>query len=200
MLRHAAVICATEMKLVSRNRATATLAVAVPLAIGVYLATGRPDFGLAPNALWPAIVTLQTLALLGFTIYITTTSAFAARRQDLSLKRLRSGESSDAAIVGGIAMPTVLLALVQLAAVLTGTAIAGAPAPAAPALLVAAILGGAAMCSATGILTSCITQGAEHAQFTTAPFFFALLSGGVVVMRAGADASPLQLALPGGAR
>lgn len=193
------VLCATELRLIARNRTTAAMAVGLPLAIGAYLVVQQPDFGLAATAVWPTLVTLQILALLGFTVYITTTSAFAARRQSLFLKRIRSGESSDAAIVAGVALPTVLLAVFQLGVLMSATAFAGASAPRVPLLLVLAVAGGLGMCCAAGILTSCLTDSAEHAQFTTAPFFFALLAGGVVVARAAGDASLLQLAIPGGA-
>lgn len=196
---NALVLCATELRLIARNRTTAAMAVGLPLAIGAYLVVQQPDFGLDAAAVWPTLVTLQILALLGFTVYITTTSAFAARRQSLFLKRIRSGESSDIAIVAGVALPTVLLAVFQLAVLMAATAFAGATAPQAPHLLALAVVGGLAMCCAAGILTSCLTDSAEHAQFTTAPFFFALLSGGVVVARAAGDASLLQLAIPGGA-
>lgn len=199
MVRHALVIFVTELRLLVRNRAAATFALGLPLAVGGFLAWQQPNFGLHAAHVWPAIVTTQIIAMLGFAIYITTTGTFAARRQALFLKRLRSGEASDAAIIAGLALPTLGVALVQVAIVLGFSVYAGAPWPTSPGLVVLAVLGTAATCSTAGVLTSTVTQGAEHAQFTTAPFFFALLVGGLLVVRAGPDATLAQLALPGGA-
>jgi ABC-2 type transport system permease protein len=193
------VIAATELKLVVRNRAAAALALLMPVAIGAYLAFKTPDLGAQGQAeLWVWVVTLQVAALLGFTVYITTTISFAARRQDLYLKRLRSGEQSDLAIILGLAVPPLLLSVLQLAVILGMSGAGGLPTPRAWWFLAAAVAGGGLMCSAVGVLTSVWTRGAESAQITTAPFFFLLLMGTVLAMRAGPDASPLQLVLPGG--
>lgn len=199
MLRHAAALCASELRLLVRNRATATFALGLPLAVGIWLAWQQPDFGLEPAAVWPAIISAQVIAMLGFAVYIATAATFAARRQDLFLKRLRSGETADSAILAGLALPTVLVALAQVAIVLAFSTSAGAPWPESPALVLLAIVAAAAMCSTSGLLTSCFTQSAEQAQFTTAPFFLALLVGGMLVMRESGEATLAQLAIPGGA-
>lgn len=200
MLSSVAVIGSAEVRLLVRNKATATMALALPLAAGAYLALRPPDLGAGTERLaWTWIVTTQVLLVLGFTVYITSTSAFAARRQALVLKRLRSGEATDAAILTGLAIPAVLLGLAQIALVVGLSVFGGLPLPSTWWPLVLAVVGGAAMCAAAGVLTSGFTPGAESAQITTAPFFFALLMGGILVMREAGEAGLPLLLLPGGA-
>lgn len=199
MLRRVWVICQTELTLLLRNRPAATLALAMPLLIGAFLAFRPPDLGAeSTRLLWTWIVTTQLVTMLGFTVYITTTIAFSARRQELYLKRLRCGQARDLEIVAGLAAPPVLLALVQIGVILTMSLFGGLPPPESWWPLALAVLGGALMCSAVGVFTSGFTRGAENAQITTAPFLFVLLAGGVTVMRQAGEVSLLHLALPGG--
>lgn len=199
MLRQTLVIAGTEFRLLLRNRAAAVLALLMPIVFGAFLAFKTPDLGAEDGRmLWTWIVTTQVAAMLGFTVYITTTITFAARREDRYLKRLRSGEVSDAQIIAGLAAPALMLATVQVVIILAMSAVGGLTAPAHYWPLALALLGGGLMCTAVGVLTSAWTRGAESAQITTAPFFFVLLMGTVLVMRAGEDATLIQRALPGG--
>jgi ABC-2 type transport system permease protein len=199
VLRRVAAIASTELKLLARNRAAATMALVMPVAIGAFLAFRPPDLGAgSARTLWIWIVTTQIVAMLGFTVYITTTISFAARRQELYLKRLRSSEARDAEIILAVATPPMLLAIVQIVVITSMSVIGGMPLPVTWWPLAVGLAGGALMCSTIGVLTSSVTRGAENAQITTAPFFFILLAGGVTVMRAAGDASLLQVAIPGG--
>ncbi|GAA2982631.1 hypothetical protein [Actinokineospora diospyrosa] len=179
-----------ELNQLLRNKTTAAMALVLPLALGAMFlfATGEPD--------WTFALSLQLVTAQGLTVYVSTTATFAARRQDLSLKRLRSGELSDLAIIVGVLAPCLLLGLAQCL-LLTGIAFAaGAPAPANPAGLVIAITGGVAVNAAVGLLTAAFTASAEAAQITTAPFFFLALGGSIWALSAQ---SPWVAALPGGA-
>jgi ABC-2 type transport system permease protein len=158
-----------ELTLLLRNKSAAALALVVPLLTGVFFAMS--DWGL------PVVVTLQLVMTLGFTVYVTATTSLVARRQDLYLKRLRTGEASDTTVLVGLLTPTVLLGCAQTLVLLTVNTVAGAPLPERPLLLVLAVLGGAVMCCAIGVATSGITSTAELAQITTAPFFFVVMGG-----------------------
>ncbi|MCC8248928.1 ABC transporter permease [Saccharothrix luteola] len=164
-----------ELKLLLRNRTAAALAVLMPLATGVYFALTMDgeDTG------WTMVVTLQLLFSFGFTVYVTVTTSLTARRQDLYLKRLRTGAASDVVVLTGVLLPVVVLGLAQACVLLGISVAAGAPVPARPELLVLAMVGGVALSCAAGVCTSGVTGTAELAQITTAPFFFALILGGL---------------------
>jgi len=160
----------TELTLLLRNKTAAALALGMPLLIGVLLVANRP-------ADWTFTITLQLVMMLGFTVYMTVTTSLVARRQDLYLKRLRTGEASDSTVVVGLLVPAIALGLGQALVLLGMSTIGGAPLPERPLPLALAIVGGAAMCCAVGVATSGITSTPELAQITTAPFFFALMGG-----------------------
>lgn len=181
-----------ELKLLVRNRTAAAVALAMPVAAGLYFALELGPGGRG----WAGTITLQLLFILGFTVYVTVTTSLTARRQDLYLKRLRTGTASDVVVLTGVLLPVALLGLAQVAVLLGVSLGAGAPWPARPQLLVAAVVVGAVMSCAAGVGTSGLTGSAEMAQLTTMPFFLALLVGGTVAVDPQAD--PWVLLLPGG--
>ncbi|MER7013268.1 ABC transporter permease [Saccharopolyspora sp. NPDC000359] len=185
----------TEWKLLSRNKAVLISATIVPLLLGFVLANNVPaDAGPLP---WSVILGMQLLSVQGFTLYFTTTATLASRREDRYLKRLRSGEVPDAAILSGLLLPVVLLGLVQTV-VVVGIAMAiGAPAPVNPVPVVLAVLLGFAMSLAAGAATSAWTKSSEQAQITTMPWFLVLI-GGSVWVSVGGENTPLAYLVPGG--
>ncbi|MER5336908.1 hypothetical protein [Micromonospora sp. NPDC002717] len=210
-----AVIALSELRLIARNRTVLIGATIFPLALGGYLIYSRQDVGRS----WPELVLLQVVFFALFTLYLTITTTLATRRNDLFLKRLRSGESSDAAILLGLVVPVVVLLAVQLGIVLAAMFIAGASAPERPWPLAVGIVGFVAASAAVGILTGNITPSAASAQVTSLPFlafgagsaiwamlahewYIALLPGGAltVLVHAAYEASttPEQLALAAG--
>ncbi|MBM7775220.1 ABC-2 type transport system permease protein [Actinokineospora baliensis] len=181
-----------ELVQLLRNKTTASMALVLPIVLGVlflFSPDGEPDW-------WKFALSMQLISAQGLTVYVCTTTVFAARRQDLSLKRLRSGELSDLAIISGVLAPFLVLGVAQCL-LLTGVAFAfGAPAPANPAGLVLAIVGGVAVNAAVGLLTAAFSASAEAAQITTAPFFFLALGGAIWALSTD---SRWAVALPGGA-
>ncbi|MFI9009294.1 ABC transporter permease [Actinosynnema sp. NPDC053489] len=180
-----------ELKLLLRNRTAAALAVLMPLAAGLWFAFGMGG----ERTGWTVVVTLQLLFSFGFTVYVTVTTALTARRQDLYLKRLRTGAASDVVLVTGLLLPVVLLGLAQALVLLGVTAAAGAPLPDRPGALLLAVVGGMVLACAAGVATSGVTGTAELAQITTAPFFLALVVGGVLGSAGPVD--PPVFLLPG---
>ncbi|PPK66690.1 ABC transporter permease [Actinokineospora auranticolor] len=183
-----------EVRQLLRNRTTAATALVLPLVMGALFSFtgGHPD--------WTFVLTAQLVSAQGLTVYISATTACAARRQDLSLKRLRTGELPDLTILLGVLAPFVVLGIVQCL-VMSGVAFAaGAPAPANPAAFAIALVGGVAVNAAVGLLTASVTATPEAAQITTAPFFFAALGGGIWVLATDpAKVKEYMLLLPGGA-
>lgn len=179
-----------ELKLLLRNKTVAVSSLLMPILVGLWAGSTLPDD--APPQAWAITLCLQLLMVLGFTVYFAVTAALASRREDLYLKRLRSGEASDAVILAGLLTPVVLLGVLQSALMLVISISMGAPVP-EPLPLLAALVLGMGLCLAAGVATSGRTSSSEQAQITTLPMFLALM-GGVLVAVVG----PMWLLLPGG--
>lgn len=113
----------------------------------------------------------STIAIIGVLfVHHHLASVYASRRQDLVLKRLRSGTPSDATIMIGTASSTVMLYLLQsLVLLLFGIFALDLPAPVNPLTMLIATVLGAAIMTAFAALMSAITRAAEAAMLTTLP-------------------------------
>ncbi|MQA12966.1 MAG: multidrug ABC transporter permease [Pseudonocardiaceae bacterium] len=196
-LRGAVTLAGAEARLLVRNRVVATTALVMPLALGGLLALNAD--GLTRGG-WAGAAALQIIAMLGLAVYAGATTSLTARRQALYLKRLRSGELPDAAILAGLLGPFLALGALQ-AILLLGILVAlGAPPPTNVALLALAVLGGSVVCCVAAAVTSGLTRSAETAQLTTTPLFVAIIAGGIwVITTAPAEVTARMLATPGGA-
>jgi len=129
-----------------------------------------------------ALTSLVCFALM-FVVYYNLASAYVARREELVLKRLRTGQCSDAEILAGAATPAVVTMLGQL--VLGGVAIAlwiGLDAPANVLLLLVAVLGGTFVFAALAAASTAFTRTLESAQLSTLPIMaLALLLSGTAL-------------------
>ncbi|CRK56393.1 ABC transporter membrane protein [Alloactinosynnema sp. L-07] len=181
-----------ELLLLLRNKTTAAMALAMPLLLGVAFACLRNDGD------WVAPVTMQVLVVHGLTVYVSTTTALVSRRQDLSLKRLRSGETAEPVILAGVMTPMLVLGLIQGALFVGIAMVAGAPLPKDLAAMAAAIVGGTLVAAGAGLATAAVTATPENAQITTAPLVAAMMGGAMWVLSTPAPSRWL-LAVPGGA-
>ena len=188
-------IAASELRMLVRNRLVAFCAILIPLALGaVFIINRPPEGGLAFAS------TLQLVVMLGMGVYVTATTTLAARRQNLFLKRMRSGSVSDAAIVVGLVGPIVLVSIVQVAVILIGLSIAGETVPVHGWLLVTVVLLVELMFAGFALATAGVTNSPEHAQVTTLPIFFVALGVPFWVLLTGTDELGwLKQSLPGGA-
>lgn len=162
-------IALSELRIIFRNKTVLTGALLMPLAMAGYVFfVGEDQMAGATGTAIMGGLTLMIVALLG--AYLTATTTLATRREELFLKRLRSGESSDTVIWLGMLAPIVALVAVQLGIIGAGFVIAGVEAPTQPLLVLGAILGFLALCATAGMLTSIYTPSAAAAQITTLPF------------------------------
>ncbi|WP_167047651.1 ABC transporter permease [Salinibacterium sp. ZJ454] len=187
-----AVIALSELRLIVRNKTVLIGATIMPLALGGYLIYSREDIGRG----WPELVLLQIVFFTLFTLFLTVTTTLTTRRQDLFLKRLRSGESSDTTILLGLISPVIVLLAAQLGIVLIAMLIAGASIPDNPWLLAGGSIGFITVAAAMGILTGNITPSAAAAQVTSLPFL-ALAAGSAIWALIAQDW--YLILLPGGA-
>jgi ABC-2 type transport system permease protein len=189
-------LAGSEVRLLVRNRLVAVTALVIPL----ITAAGYGASGLRYGDGWGGTVAFMILTMLLLTVYIAATTAIAARRTGLVLKRLRSGETREWAILAGMLLPTVGLAVIQ-SFLIAGMFLAyGADLPENPAIVFGAVVGGAVLCAAFALVTTRVTATPEMAQVTTMPFFFAALAGAFWITSKPVDeATTLMLVNPGGA-
>jgi ABC-2 type transport system permease protein len=165
-----------EALLLRRNPVALLVALATPVAMVLMTRAGVPD-PTRSAARGAAVVTSLTAFALLFVVYYNLVTALVARREELVLKRLRTGETSDAEILAGTAAPAVAIAWGQLLiGALVAVAAFGLGRPTNPALVLAAILLGTAVFVLLALASTALTQNVEMAQLTTTPVLVAPLA------------------------
>ena len=183
-----------EARILIRNRLVAATGVLMPLLIGLFIASTNAD------GAWGDIVAMQLVLMLLFCVYATATTSLAARKRQLVLKRLRSGELSDVQILAGLLAPLLVLAAVQAVSLIACAVAFGAPLPDSPLPVVLSLVFGSAMSAALALATVAFTASAELAQITVMPLFLAVIASAIWVLSVEADAvTTLMHLTPGGA-
>lgn len=159
-----------EAVLLRRNPAALMSALAMPVAMVVLIGGSQPPGGAGGLGDGAAIVTLLTAFSLTSVVYLTPLTALVARREELVLKRLRTGELRDAEIIAGTAAPGVALAWGQIViGVLVALTVVGLDTPTNPVLVLAAVIFGTAVFLLLAVVTTAITRTVEMAGVTTLP-------------------------------
>lgn len=156
-----------------RNRLTLFYGMLMPLIpMGVLAAVDRGDVGVGATV---AVVVLLIAWL--FSVYYNVLSLVVSRRDDLVLKRLRTGEVRDAELVTSLALPGVASA-VLVAAVVVGVAAAfGQPVPMNLPLYAVTVVVGCLLFVAFALWTAAWTRNAEAAQMTSLPVMAITMAG-----------------------
>jgi ABC-2 type transport system permease protein len=160
-------IAAAESKMLVRNKLVAFSALLMPFLFGFLMINMSENLGGFAFAASSLVISVVATA-----IYLTATTTLASRRQNLFLKRMRSTAESDLGIIGGLLLPTVVLAGIQLTVILVGMVVLGGASVANPAIVVVAILLAIVMFVGLALATAGVTNSPEHAQVTTLPVFF----------------------------
>ncbi|MFD0147272.1 MULTISPECIES: ABC transporter permease [unclassified Streptomyces] len=163
-----------ELTLLGRNKNNLFIALLMPLLMIFVLRSSLTTMGGKELPMGMAGATLigGTGLVLILVVYMGLTSALVARREELVLKRLRTGEASDLEILTGAALPSAAIAFVQCALLTVGGAIAlDVPAPRRPELLVLGLLAAVVLLAGLAAVTTAITRNVESAGLTTLPFF-----------------------------
>ena len=151
--------------LLSRNRLAFFYALVMPLLpLGLLFTGERGSASVGAGA----IVTMFLVIAL-FPVYYNVLAQFVSRRDELVLKRMRTGETRDAELLVSIALPGAISALVLSALAIPIAAAVGQPLPVNP-LLYAALAGAVViMFTAFAYWTAAWTRNAEAAQLTSMP-------------------------------
>ncbi|GGL98158.1 transport permease protein [Streptomyces fumigatiscleroticus] len=180
-----AALARAELTLLGRSRGTLVAAVFVPLALPFSVRSAVDGMEVEKHGLSVGTVILP--AAIGFSllfaVYAALTGVFVTRREELVLKRLRTGEVRDAEILTGSALPAVTTGLLQCLLLTAGcTVLLDMPAPHAPHLAVVGLLTGLVLCAALAALTAGLTRTAESAQVTPMPLMLvSFIGSGVTV-------------------
>jgi ABC-2 type transport system permease protein len=181
-----------EALLLRRNPIALLIALAVPVSLLLMLRSSQPlssSEGLGAGA--TIVTTLTAVTLL--VVYYNLVTALVARREDLVLKRLRTGQTSDAEILAGTAAPAVAIAWAQIA--VGGVAafvLFGLTAPVNVVLVVVALVLGTAVFVLLAALTTAVTRSVEMAQLTTTPVLVVSLALSGLYIPLGAFPGPLE--------
>ncbi|MFJ3927928.1 ABC transporter permease [Streptomyces sp. NPDC090022] len=170
----------SELTLLVRNRATLSVALLMPLVMVYVLHSSLGEFDLEGGtaAIGEATLTGGIGMVLILVVYMNLVSAYVARREELVLKRLRTGEAGDLEILAGTALPSAVLALLQVVVLaVAGAAALDATAPDNPLLVAAAVLAGIVMLAGMSAVTSSFTRNVESAGITTLPLFLVTTVG-----------------------
>jgi ABC-2 type transport system permease protein len=155
----------TNAVLVMRNRLTLTYAVVMPLLpLGLLFLGERGDVDAASG-----VISTGLLMGLMFPVYYNLLSMFVSRRDELVLKRLRTGEVRGAELVLSMALPGAVIMLVVSVLTVGVAAANGLPLPVNPVLLLIVVLASTAAFSALALWTASWTRTAEAAQMTSLP-------------------------------
>ncbi|GAA4802172.1 ABC transporter permease [Streptomyces ziwulingensis] len=179
-IRRMTALARAELILLGRSRGALFAAVFVPLVLPLSVRTTAGELDLAEAGLTVGTVVLP--AAIGFSLLFAVYSAlvgvFVVRREELVLKRLRTGELRDAEILGGSAMPAVVTGLVQCLLLTVGCSVLlDLSAPAAPHLAVLGLLLGFVLCASLAAVTAGFTRTGESAQVTPMPLMLVSIAG-----------------------
>ncbi|MFD5796277.1 ABC transporter permease [Streptomyces diastatochromogenes] len=174
-----------ELALLGRNRSVVFTALVVPLALPFTVRPALDQIDLKKEGLSIGAV-MMTAAIgysLVFAVYTSLVNAYVARREELVLKRLRTGELSDAEILTGTALPAVALGLAQALLLCAGCAVLlHTGAPKAPYLTLLGLAAGLVLSAALAALTASFTRSVESGQVTALPLvFFSMIGSGIAI-------------------
>ncbi|MFF1393292.1 ABC transporter permease [Streptomyces sp. NPDC058287] len=174
-----------ELTLIGRSKGTLFTAVFVPLVLPFSVRSSIDSMDLKGAGLTVGSVLLPSaigFSLL-FAVYSALVGVYAARREELVLKRLRTGELRDAEILAGAAVPSVAIGLAQsLVLVAACTAFLDVRAPRAPYYAVLGLLLGLVMWPALAAVTASFSRSVESAQVAAMPLLLlSMLGSGTVV-------------------
>lgn len=163
------------------SRANATLMLRNPLTLAYGVLGPLLPLAMVPfsdgkeTAVAIAISSVLMVAWL-LPVYYNILSIIVTRRDELVLKRLRTGEARDRELLLSMCLPGVTISLaVAVLAALVATVI-GHP-PGSPATYLLAAVGGSVLCAALAVWTASWTRNAEAAQMTSLPVFMLLMLG-----------------------
>ncbi|MEH0974024.1 ABC transporter permease [Micromonospora sp. CPCC 205546] len=181
-----------ELLALRRNWTATAMSVVTPLMIAILLVS---EYGGQAVPGVRRVVSITTLIMV-FLVHHHLTTVYAARRQELVLKRLRAGLASDRTILLGTASSTVAIFLAQFVVLAAyAVLVLGLPMPKNPLVMAVALLFGSAIMAAFSAALSAITRSSEAAMLTTLPTVVIFLATPGALLPLGALPESLERVL-----
>ncbi|MEB3965642.1 ABC transporter permease [Streptomyces kunmingensis] len=169
-----------ELTLIGRSKGVLISALFVPLVLPFSVSVSLDEKALKGAGLSVGVVILSGaigFSLL-FAVYSSLVSVYAARREELVLKRLRTGELRDAEILAGAALPPVAIGLAQCVVLALACTVAlDVGAPAAPQYALLGLVLGIPLCVALAAVTTVASRSVESAQVASMPMLIISMLG-----------------------
>ncbi|MBO8190588.1 ABC transporter permease [Streptomyces oryzae] len=178
--RRVRALARAELTLLIRNRSALFVVLLLPTVMTFSLksAAGQADLSGTGLSVGTAVLPGSVGMVLLFAVYSNLVGVYVGRREELVLKRLRTGEADDLEILGAAALPSVTIGVVQSALLLAGGALLlDAGAPARPDLVVAGLVLGLLLTAMLAAASAAYTRTAELAQLTPMPLMLATFAG-----------------------
>lgn len=168
-----------EMTLLVRNKAALFVALLLPIGLtfsmrSVAEQTDLSSVGLSMSSM---ILPGSVGTVLLFAIYSNLVGVYVARREELVLKRLRTGEASDLEILTAGALPSVTLGIAQSVLLLLGGALLLDAGIERPDLLLAGVVLGMVVMSLLAIASAALAKTVEMAQLIPMPMMLLSFAG-----------------------
>jgi ABC-2 type transport system permease protein len=181
--RQLAALVRMELLALRRNMTATAISVVTPLTIAFVLASQYE--GGAADGIERVASVLALVVVFGGHHHLVT--VYAARRQELVLKRMRAGLPADGTILVGAALATLALFLAQ-GVILVGYGVLalGLPGPENPLFIMLALALGAAAMAAFAAALSAVTRNSEAAMLTSLPTVALFLATPGVLVPLGA--------------
>ncbi|NLU68507.1 ABC transporter permease [Streptomyces sp. HNM0574] len=174
-----------ELTLLLRNKSALFLALFTPvlLTVGMRQMVGQMELDGTGLTTGTVLLPMSVGFVLLFAVYATLVGTYVVRREELVLKRLRTGEPTDGEILAAAALPSAVIALLQCAVLLGGGgAVLSLASPSQPLLVLLGLVLGMAMMTAMAAASAVVTRTPEAAQLTVMPLIMvSMLGSGIVV-------------------
>lgn len=172
-VRRVMAMSGAELRLLLRNKTALFMVLAMPVLLVVALLGVAEDVGIDLGVYLAGM--LIGFVLL-FVVYYNLVTTYVARREELVLKRLRTSEAADREILLAAAVPSLAIAVAQVAlGVLGAVLLLDMGAPVNVLLVLAAVLAGSAVFVLLALVSTVFTRTTELAQVTTMPLMIVCL-------------------------
>ncbi|WP_328394187.1 ABC transporter permease [Streptomyces sp. NBC_00390] len=185
-MRHMKALFRIEWKLFHRIKANYIFVLFVPLMLLVSMRFVQDQMELDKHGLNPGPLMVSTSAgiLMIFSLYSSVTGLFVARREELVLKRLRTGEVSDPVILAGGASMYITIAVVQIVAIAAVLSVMFGVVPRQPLAAIAGLFTGVVLMTAMAAATAALCRTVESVLVATLPAVFILpMISGIYIPR-----------------
>ncbi|MEV0371371.1 ABC transporter permease [Streptomyces sp. NPDC050636] len=174
-----------ELTLLCRNKTALFMSLIMPVTMAFAMKQAVSGMDLRGTGL--SVGTVLLPATLGyvliFAVYSNLTGSYVARREELVLKRLRTGELRDLEILAGTALPSTVMGLLQcVLLVVLGGAVLDTGMPTAPHLLIAGLVIGMVVVVGLAAASSALAKSAEAAQLVVFPLMIVSLVGSGMIV------------------